>query len=312
MRLFAFLLVALATGPAVAQRPPPPPAPVAAPPVPLLWVLADADSRVYLLGSIHILTEADYPLADVVEAAYANAEVLAFEVDLGTMEADAARLLPRYGLDPGGRSLADVLPDSLYRALGDVLRAHELSPALFDGLRPWAVALVVSELAAADGPLRTEWGVDRHLHDRAVADRRETTALETAESQFAALAGLPEAEQVAALAETLATLDAAPALLAATADLWRAGDAAGLARLVKEQAAEQPLAIKRLLGTRNRAWVAPIEALLARTGEDALVVVGAAHLVGPDSVVALLAARGHTVTRVEAAGEASPVGGADE
>ncbi len=302
VRLLAVLLLVLAAGsagPAVAQRvPPPPTAPVAAPPVPLLWVLADGDSRVYLLGSIHVLTEADYPLADAVEAAYADAEVVAFEIDQATMDADALRLLPHYGLDPAGRPLAEILPDSVYRALSDVLGANGMDAAAFDGFRPWLVSLMVGELGAASLPLRAEWGVDRHVYGRAVADGRETTALETADQQFAALAGLPEAAQVAALAHALAHADRAPAQLLDLAARWRAGDADGLARLIKEQSVEQPQAIKMLLGSRNRAWVAPLEALLARVGEDTLVVVGAAHLVGPDSVVALLRARGHTVTRI--------------
>lgn len=307
LRLVAVVLAALGAGAAAAQRvpPPPPPAVVEAPepPVPLLWTLADADSRVYLLGSIHVLTEADYPLAAAVDAAYADAEVVAFEIDQATMDADALRLLPRYGLDPDGRALDEILPDSVYRTLSDVLRDNGLDVAAFDGFRPWLVSLMVGELGAAQLPLRAEWGVDRHVYGRAVADGRETVALETAEQQFAALAGLPEGDQIAALAEALAGVDDAPAQLLDLAARWRAGDAAGLARLIKEQSAGQAHAIKLLLGTRNRAWIAPIERLLARDGDDVLVVVGAAHLVGPDSVVSLLRERGHTVTRVEAPDE---------
>lgn len=269
----------------------------AAQPVPLLWALDDADSRVYLLGSIHVLTEADYPLHAAVEAAYAEADVVAFEVDPATMAEEVVRLLPRYGLDPDQRSLRSVLPDSVYQALAGVLAPHGLEPSMLDGMRPWAVSLTVSELSSTHLPLKAEWGVDQHLHRRAVADQRETAALETAADQFAALADLPEAVQVAALAETLASVDQLPAELEATAALWRAGDAPGLARRIKRQMGQQPVAIKQLLSRRNRAWIGPIEALLGRS-DTVLVVVGAAHLVGPDNVLALLAARGHAPTRV--------------
>ena len=52
----------------------------AQPPVPLLWKVSDADNSVYLLGSMHLLTEADYPLAPVVDAAFADSAQLVFEV----------------------------------------------------------------------------------------------------------------------------------------------------------------------------------------------------------------------------------------
>ena len=50
-----------------------------------------------------------------------------------------------------------------------------------------------------------------------------------------------------------------------------------------------------LLVGRNRRWVPQIEACLA--AQRCFVVVGAAHLVGPDSVVAMLKAKGYTVTQ---------------
>lgn len=262
---------------------------------PLLWTLADADSRVWLLGSFHALSEADHPLHPAVLAAYDSAEVVAFEIDPATMDGEMLLLMPRYAFTD--RPLRALLPDSTYRALAQYLRTRGLSPADFDGMRPWAVAAGVAELSAARSGLDARWGVDATLHDRAVADGKPTAALETAEDQLAALAGGSDAEHAAALAETLAALPRAADDLAVLVGAWRAGDADALARLLKAGISGDPG--KRLLTTRNRAWVAPVEALLAREGEDVLIVVGAGHLVGPDSLPALLAARGYAVTRVE-------------
>lgn len=262
---------------------------------PLLWTLADGDSRVWLLGSFHALTEADHPLHPAVLAAYDSAEVVAFEVDPATMDSDVLLLMPRYAFTD--RPLRALLPDSTYQALARHLRTRGLSPADFDGMRPWAVAAGVAELSAARSGLDARWGVDATLHERAVADGKPTAALESVEDQIAALAGGSDAEHAAALAEMLAGLPSAATDLAALVGAWRAGDADALARLLKSGLGGAPG--KRLLTTRNRAWVAPVEALLAREGEDVLIVVGAGHLVGPGSVPALLAARGHAVTRVE-------------
>ncbi len=262
---------------------------------PLLWTLADGDSRVWLLGSFHALTAADHPLHPATEAAYASADVVAFEVDPETMADEALRLMPRYAFTD--RPLRALLPDSTYDALARHLRARGLSPADFDGMRPWAVALGVAEMGALGSGLDADRGVDATLHARAVADGKPTVALETAEDQIAALAGGSDAEHAAALAATLAGTDRLAADLATLVDAWRAGDADTLARLLKSDLGGTTG--KMLMTGRNRSWIVPIEALLALEGEDVLVVVGAGHLVGPDSVPALLLARGHTVTRVE-------------
>jgi uncharacterized protein YbaP (TraB family) len=52
-----------------------------------------------------------------------------------------------------------------------------------------------------------------------------------------------------------------------------------------------------MVSDRNKSWIPKIEQLLAGK-EDALVVVGAAHLVGKDGVVSLLAARGYAIEQM--------------
>ena len=54
---------------------------------------------------------------------------------------------------------------------------------------------------------------------------------------------------------------------------------------------------ERLLLDRNRNWLPQIDALFSRTGR-AFVVVGAAHLVGPDGLLAMLKARGIAVEQL--------------
>jgi uncharacterized protein YbaP (TraB family) len=60
---------------------------------------------------------------------------------------------------------------------------------------------------------------------------------------------------------------------------------------------ESPAMYARLLTDRNAAWVPQIEQML-RGGDDVLVVVGTAHLVGEHSVVQMLRQRGYTVEQL--------------
>jgi uncharacterized protein YbaP (TraB family) len=57
---------------------------------------------------------------------------------------------------------------------------------------------------------------------------------------------------------------------------------------------QNPLMYERLLVERNRNWLPELEKLVARP-RPAFVVVGAAHLVGPDGLIALLSAKGYRV-----------------
>jgi uncharacterized protein YbaP (TraB family) len=125
--------------------------------------------------------------------------------------------------------------------------------------------------------------------------------LETTEEQMDALAGGSIEEQVASLTLTLAS-DPQAAVLELY-EVWRAGDPTGL-----EQILEQTVAVAgtsfydRLLIERNRAWVVKLERMLEEE-IPTFAVVGAAHLVGSESVQSLLSERGFSVRRVFEAGE---------
>ena len=58
-----------------------------------------------------------------------------------------------------------------------------------------------------------------------------------------------------------------------------------------------PTFFKMMVADRNRSWIPKIEELLNAKG-DALVVVGAAHLVGKQGLVALLEAKGYSVEQM--------------
>jgi len=72
------------------------------------------------------------------------------------------------------------------------------------------------------------------------------------------------------------------------------GNVAALETVLLQEFRESPEVYRRLLVERNQAW-APKIAACAAEPKPCLVVVGGAHLVGPDSVVALLRSAGFTV-----------------
>jgi uncharacterized protein len=78
---------------------------------------------------------------------------------------------------------------------------------------------------------------------------------------------------------------------------WRRGDAAKMGQLLQEGFDEYPDLYRPLTVERNRKWVPQIEQLLDDK-DDYLVVVGALHLVGNDSVIDLLERKGYKLEQL--------------
>ncbi|MBS7458722.1 TraB/GumN family protein [Coralloluteibacterium stylophorae] len=271
------------------------------PPQPLLWSVETGDHRVWLLGSIHVMRADDYPLAPVVERAFADAEHVVFEVDPGEAlsAATAPQMLAAAQAGPG-ESPAQLLGPRDYARLQAVAAGQGVAPALLAGFRPWFVNLSLALAAASRSGLDNQLGLDVVLMRRALAAGKATSGLERAADQIEAIAGAPLDEQLVALRRVIEE----PSLLQDDVRrlhaLWRAGDVDGLLASVEAELGEQPETLERINADRNRKWLPRIEAL-ARAGEgDVLIVVGSLHLLGAHGVVEGLRGRGWTLRRVEA------------
>ncbi|MEM8599936.1 MAG: TraB/GumN family protein [Bacteroidota bacterium] len=259
----------------------------------MLWTLADDDNTVALLGSVHFARPDLFPLAAPIEAAYDSAEVVVFELDLGDMEAHTMKLV-QAGMFADTTTLASVLPNPLYArtlATAQPLGFPEMALAKME---PWMLSMMMSSLDLMSKGYSS--GIDQHFHERAVADEKPVRALETIDMQIDLFDSMPMAQQVDFLRVTLDGQADSAAMMARMTDAWLAGDAQALAALMDEEMEDTPDLRSSLLLDRNAAWVPQIEALLDGS-DDALVVVGAGHLVGDDSVVAMLRAKGHEVTQ---------------
>jgi uncharacterized protein YbaP (TraB family) len=79
---------------------------------------------------------------------------------------------------------------------------------------------------------------------------------------------------------------------------WREGDVDTLRSELLESLAEQPELYDRILVRRNRDWTRQIVGFTQRS-RNYLVVVGALHLVGDDSVIRMLEAQGIQARKID-------------
>ena len=281
---------------------------VAAPPVPLLWKVSDADNSVYLLGSFHLLKPGDYPLSKDVDDAFADSKALVFEIppeEIGSPS--LAMQMSQAALRTDGTQLDGDLSPGLRAQLQAWQAANAaglqkigLAPQVLQMFEPWFVGLTVSVIDMASHGLDPKLGLDEHLAVEAEAKGKPTSGLETGAQQIAFLDHMDHDEQLQFLDEALTESAQGQKELEILHTAWRAADVAtlwdGMAADMKHN---YPKLYQHINVERNDAWVPKIEQFLKAPGrDDTLVVVGALHLLGNDGVVEKLRARGYKVERI--------------
>lgn len=275
---------------------------------PFLWEVQGPQARHYLLGSVHLLPDEALPLPGALDAAYAATQVLVVETDLDALATPEiqGRMLGAAREDRKG-GLQGQVGKALYGKLQ--ARAKQLgmpTPVCAD-LRAWfcALALELHPLQQAGFSLAN--GIDRHYFSLARDDGRPVVSLETPEFQINLFAQMPEALSRQMLAATLDEATYESQTPAELLRMWRAGDVAALEQVVRELRKRYPELYARILAERSRAWAAPLAERM-KHAVPMMVIVGAAHLPGPDGLLALLRARGLEAMPVPAVAAPAPGG----
>jgi hypothetical protein len=262
-----------------------------------LWRIEGGRSVVYLLGSIHLLHREHYPLERPIEDAFDEARIVAFETDIGEarqrFEDARSAAGPKKRVAPR-KPLAKQVTPKTYAHLGRYLAGIGVEPGMFDGLEPWQAGMAVFALELHRLGYDAEWGVDNYYFNRARKYGKTTIGLETVDEHMNLLKGMSPPDADAYLE---AMLDDAETLRQTLRDLvraWKGGESERLEEIMNASMHARPELHDRLLVDRNKRWVPKIEAL-ADGPEPAMVIVGAGHLVGPDSVVELLEKDGRIV-----------------
>ncbi|GAB2507004.1 TraB/GumN family protein [Pseudoxanthomonas sangjuensis] len=281
--------------------------PVRQSPVPLLWKVSDADNALYLLGSFHLLRPDDYPLSEDVDAAFADAESLLFELSPEEMNSPALpALMLQAGMRGDGKQLQDDLDPATWSALQDYAQKNSLPLANFASLEPWFAGLTISILELTKQGLDPTLGLDAHFMAAAAQAGKPALGLETGKEQVAMLDGMATEEQKQFVAEALEEAAKGSQETAKLHAAWRSGDADTLLdEMAAEMKRDYPRLYRRINVERNDRWTLELAGRLDGSDPgDVLVVVGALHLLGPDGVVEKLRAKGYKVERICSACEA--------
>ena len=296
MKLIQRLLLLLAALLAPAQLAAQTAAPTAVKARPALWTVSDADTTIYLFGTIHLLPKGiDWYGGPVAEAFERSGELVTEIPEYS--DTDTAGAVMRYGMLPEKQSLRGNMTKKEKARYEAALRQVGLPPAAFDRFRPWYAAVMFATLPLQAKGFDMQNGVEAQLSERAKAAGRPRSGLETLDMQLGLFNGFNSKVQKRYLFETIASMPQIEQEVRKMVDAWAKGDAIALADLLNADQ-NDPAMIKALLYDRNAAWAQWIKTRLDKPG-TVFLAVGAGHLGGKGSVQDYLTKNGIATTRVQ-------------
>jgi uncharacterized protein YbaP (TraB family) len=263
-----------------------------------LWKAQGDSNVVYLLGSVHLLKSTDYPLAPVIGSAFTNSQIAVFETDIEKLE-DPGQQQAMMGkvMLPANQTLRDVLSSNVYEAFSKHAAEIGLPMGIIEKFRPASAVMSLELMELTMLGANPQLGVDKHFFKPARNAGKTIIPLETPDFQIALLVNFTTEEENLLVEKSLEDIDNEKKLYNEMVLAWKTGDSASLEKMLNKTRSEAPSIFKKLVSDRTAKWLPEIEKLL-HGSQDAIVIVGAGHLVGPDGLVELLRKKGIKVTQL--------------
>jgi len=236
---------------------------------------------------------------------------LIVEVDIHSRAAynEMIRLMRHYGLFPQGRSLLDYISDEDAERLRATEGQFALDYEQMIRIKPWLLEeFLKGETTLSENGFERASGVEEVLMARARKAGTSIGYIENLDDQISIVPTASINDQVSDLLDLVEVnmrgdSDASSesdgeTLLDTLVAEWLDGDVEGLGLLAGNISLESDKAYyEALLVERNQNWIPKIKVMLNIPG-NTFVAVGAAHLVGPDSVITMLEDKRLNVERI--------------
>ncbi len=267
---------------------------------PAMWLVEKGQGKTYFLGSFHLLPKNYNWYYGLVQSSFASADELVLEIDLSNeTTAEIQAMFIQNGFFKDDDNLKNHLDAAHYeKMLAYAKKYMGQEEAAAQKMKPWFMAVNLSVLAIMSSGMDPNSGVDKFLAGQAQLAQKPVSGLETPVAQMMALIDHPLDVQAAMLSETLDQLDDFKAVMNGYLEAWASGDGDRIASTMINDMRKYQGMYEALLVKRNKNWVAGLEGHI-NSGKTVFVVVGAAHLAGPDSVLKMLQDKGYDVVKIQ-------------
>lgn len=266
---------------------------------PALWQVSDADTTIYLFGTIHLLPQDLKWRTATFDQALNNSQELVVETIVDQQHPEAIQAAEfslgfRQGLPP----IADRVPPAKVAKLRAAIASSGIPEKVYDQMETWLAAIQLLGVQFRTMGLKGSDGPEEIMRQQFLSEKKPIGQLETNIEQFGYFDRLPEKAQRALLEGAIEPQTGMDKDYSAMLASWSRGDVKRIANSFNNQLADSPELKEALLEQRNANWAKWIEQRMAQPG-TIMVAVGAGHLAGGDSVIARLQKDGYRVRRVQ-------------
>lgn len=259
-----------------------------------VWLISKNGSSLFLGGSVHILRNEDFPLPNAFDRAFEQSTMLILETDVEQMADEKIILyLMTQMFLPNNKTLKSILTPDTYKMLQEKCAEYGFS---IDSVSRYKPSIVINMLSAIEMQKLgfAQEGVDLYYLEKAKKIKKPLGFLETVEVQIDLFVTMGEGYEDDFVRYSLYDMDNTENELDSIVSEWRKGKASSTEASVLEMRDQWPILYKTILADRNAAWMPKINNYLA-IGSPVFIIVGLAHLHGPDGLLKQLADSGCTV-----------------
>lgn len=265
--------------------------------IPALWRVKDADTTIYLFGTVHVLKPGTQWFKGGVKRAFDGSDELVLEIVQPEDQQAMAATMAGTALARDGVKLSDRLSPEARARYQAAMTANALPWQMFEPFNPWMAGMALSVQPLEKLGYKADLGAEKTLTAAANAGGKKVEALETVEQQLGYFAGLPMESQIKFLNATVEGLPDMESEFGRLIQHWQEGDPEKLAAEMNESLEATPELAQVLLIQRNANWARWVKERLERPG-TVFMAVGAGHLAGKGSVQDQLKALGVASARV--------------
>jgi uncharacterized protein len=257
----------------------------------MLWQVKNTNLRI--LGSVHVSNRSLY-LPPLVADAINGADTLAFEANF---EVSPNLSLVHY---KKGNALSKNIPASLFTNTKELWLELGLGEEELENIRPWWAAFRLMNTVMSKHGFVHNRGIDRNVLNIGKLEKKNLFFLEAVGAGLEPFARAPLKEQEIFLSRVVQHTDEGVQEVASLVDAWESNNPNNLLPVVERALQLMPLTYSNALAGRNKVWLRHF-LRLAQSQKKAVAIVGALHMVGPESIPSLLAVAGFTCSLVEVA-----------
>jgi len=259
----------------------------------LLWQVEKTGVKPsYLFGTMHSENPQVTKLLSVVKPYITKIDTVFLETELNItaiLKSSIALFLTP------GQTLDQLLDQTKYTQLIQILYEHGIPEDFAKTLKPWAIMIMLSSPQQKTGDI-----LDLLLYQEAQAQHKKVFGLETVEEQLAIFEDISLPDQLILLQETVDQLDQLSEIFQQMLKLYTQRNLTGLLDFSKKYMASDTNKTlmdtfnKRILDDRNVKMVERMQTAL-QTG-NSFIAVGALHLPGKNGILKLLEQQGYILT----------------